>query len=284
MLLLLIHQNLKTRLLLLRQNLKTGLPLLTNLPKSGPRMLTANTKRNWKSLSLSTNSSSCARLSSFTKRCDRAACLKGFTKSRRSLPIPWGSLIIKPTFQPPTGIGTASFANSAARWGWGLCRAQMSSSAQDAASWKHWTAPTLMIKNSISAAMITRSLNQDAPIGNTASRTSWKNTRRSSQQTGISYPLKPLGTPMRSSRELKNICQSESQCRLWLTRYWAMLCSQQKRSTFCTTSGWECHKTLWLNIYVSGMKCFGISTLKRLRPNYQERNDPCASLDQTRGK
>ena len=30
------------------------------------------------------------------------------------------------------------------------------------------------------------------------------------------------------------------------------------------------------------MKFFGISTLKKLRPNYQERNDPCASLDQTR--
>ena len=38
----------------------------------------------------------------------------------------------------------------------------------------------------------------DAPGGNTASRTSWKNTRRSSQQKVISYPLKPLGTPMRS--------------------------------------------------------------------------------------
>ena len=31
-------------------------------------------------------------------------------------------------------------------------------------------------------------------------------------------PLKQLIKPMRSSRELKNICQSESQHRLWLTR------------------------------------------------------------------
>ena len=42
-----------------------------------------------------------------------------------------------------------------------------------------------------------------------------------------------------------------------------MLCSQQKRSTFWTTSGCKCHKTLWLNIYVSGMTCLGSSTLKR---------------------
>ena len=56
-----------------------------------------------------------------------------------------------------------------------------------------------------------------------------------------------------------------------------MLCSQQKKSTFWTTSGCKCHKKLWLNTLGSGMKCFGSSTLK-------ERNDPCASLDQTRGE
>ena len=69
-------------------------------------MSTVNIRKNWKSSSLSINSSSYARLSSFTKRCDGAACQKGFTKSKRSLPIQWGSLHIKPTFLPPTGIGT----------------------------------------------------------------------------------------------------------------------------------------------------------------------------------
>ena len=55
---------------------------------------------------------------------------------------------------------------------------------------------------------------------------------KSSQQTDIHCPLKQLIKPMRSSRELKNIYPSESRYRLWLTRSWDMLCSQQKRSTF----------------------------------------------------
>ena len=54
----------------------------------------------------------------------------------------------------------------------------MSYSAQDAESWKHWMAPTLMMKNSISAAMISRSLNNDAPGGNTASCVTWKIKRK----------------------------------------------------------------------------------------------------------
>ena len=53
----------------------------------------------------------------FHKEMRSGSLLKGFTKSKRSLPVPWESLIIKPTFRPLTGIGTASFANSAARWG-----------------------------------------------------------------------------------------------------------------------------------------------------------------------
>ena len=38
-------------------------------------------------------------------------------------------------------------------------------------------------------------------------------------------------------KELNNIYPIESRCRLWLTRSLEMLYSQQKRSTFCTTSG-----------------------------------------------
>ena len=45
-----------------------------------------------------------------------------------------------------------------------------------------------------------------------------ENQKKSSQQTDIHCPLKQLIKPMRSSKELKNICQSESRCRLWLTR------------------------------------------------------------------
>ena len=95
---------------------------------------------------------------------------------------------------------------------------QMSFAAKYAESWKHWMGPTLMMKNSISAAMISRSLNNVAPGGNTASCVTWKIKEKSSQQTDIHCPLKQLIKPMRSSRELKNICQSESRRRLWLTR------------------------------------------------------------------
>ena len=79
---------------------------------------------------------------------------------------------------------------------------------------QHWMAPTLMMKNSISAAMISRSLNNDTPGENTTSCVTWKIKEKSSQQTDIHCPLKQLIKPMRSSRELKNICQSESRRRL----------------------------------------------------------------------
>ena len=42
--------------------------------------------------------------------------------------------------------------------------------------------------------------------------------RKSSQQTDIHCPLKQLERPMRYSKELKNIYQNKSRCRLWLTR------------------------------------------------------------------
>ena len=42
--------------------------------------------------------------------------------------------------------------------------------------------------------------------------------RKSSQQTDIHCPLNQSIKPMRYSRELKNICPSESRHRLWLTR------------------------------------------------------------------
>ena len=61
-----------------------------------------------------------------------------------------------------------------------LCQLQMSFAVKYAAYWKHWMAPTLMMKNSISAAMISKSLNNDAPGGNTASCVTWKNTEKSS--------------------------------------------------------------------------------------------------------
>ena len=93
----------------------------------------------------------------------------------------------------------------------------MSFAVKYVASWKHWMVPTLKMKNSISAA-ISRSLNNGAPDENIASRTSWKNTEKSSQQTDIHCPLNQLERPMKSSRELKNIYPSESLCRLWLTR------------------------------------------------------------------
>ena len=44
---------------------------------------------------------------------------------------------------------------------------------------EHWMAPTLRLKNYISAA-ISRSLNNEAPGGNTASGVTWKNTEKSS--------------------------------------------------------------------------------------------------------
>ena len=78
-----------------------------------------------------------------------------------------------------------------------------------------------------------------------SSRTSWKNTRRSSQQKVISYPLKPLGTPMRSSRELKNIYQSESRS----------VCSLQDLEQYYTVRKREVRSALLLA--ASATKRFG---------------------------
>ena len=68
-------------------------------------------------------------------------------------------------------------------------------------------------------------------------RTYIENHRKNITTKGHSLSFETIERLMSSSRELNNIYPNESRCRLWLTRSLDMLCSQQKRSTFCTTSG-----------------------------------------------